>query len=66
MFKNVGLKYHDIIVMKNKSPFASMQIGKVAANRYTSKIHEYILVFRKEGELNYPSNYIRTQVSKWW
>ena len=66
IFKNVGLKYHDLIVMKNKSPFASMQIGKVAANRYTSKIHEYILVFRKEGKLEYPSEDIRKQVSKWW
>ena len=66
MFKNVGLKYHDLIVMKNKSPFASMQIGKVAAKRYTSKVHEYILVFRKEGELKYPSNNIIKSVSNWW
>jgi len=66
MFKNVGLKYHHLIVMKNKSPFASMQIGKVAAKRYTSKIHEFILVFRKDGELNYPSEHIKKSVSKWW
>ena len=66
MFKNVGLKYHDLIVMKNKSPFASMQIGKVAAKRYTSKVHEYILVFRKEGELKYPSNNIIKSASNWW
>ena len=65
MFKNVGLKYHDIVIMKNKSPFASMQIGKVAAKRYTSKIHEYILIFRKEGELEYPSETIR-QEGEWW
>jgi DNA modification methylase len=65
MFKNVGLKYHDIVIMKNKSPFASMQLGKVAANRYTSKVHEYILVFRKEGELEYPSETIR-QEGEWW
>ena len=43
--------WNDIIVMKNKSPFARVQIGKVAAKRYTSKVHEYILVFRKPGEL---------------
>ena len=43
-----------------------MQIGKVAAKRYTSKIHEYILVFKKEGELKYPSEDIRKQVSEWW
>ena len=65
MFKNVGLKYHDIVIMKNKSPFASMQIGKVASKRYTSKIHEYILIFRKEGELEYPSETIR-QEGEWW
>jgi DNA modification methylase len=65
MFKNVGLKYHDIVIMKNKSPFASMQIGKVASKRYTSKIHEYILIFRKEGELKYPSEIIR-QEGEWW
>ena len=66
MFKNVGLKYHDLIIMKNQSPFASMQIGKVASKRYTSKIHEYILVFRKNGELNYPSEQIKKTVSNWW
>ena len=66
MFKNVGLKYHDLIVMKNQSPFASMQIGKVASKRYTSKIHEYILVFRKDGELDYPSEQIKKTVSNWW
>ena len=67
IFKNVGLKYHDLIVMKNKSPFASMQIGKVAANRYTSKIHEYILVFRKDGELEVNTDKIVTKTSdKFW
>ena len=43
-----------------------MQIGKVASKRYTSKIHEYILVFRKNGELNYPSEQIKKTVSNWW
>jgi DNA modification methylase len=47
------LKLHDIIVMENMSPFAAFQAGKCAAKRYTSKIHEYILVFRKEGEYDY-------------
>ncbi len=59
LFKKVGFNFHDLIVIKNKSPFASMQIGKVASKRYTSKIHEYILVFRKEGELDYPSEKIK-------
>ena len=66
MFKEVGLKHHDLIVMKNKSPFAGLQIGKVAAKRYTSKVHEYILVFRKHGELNYPSEKIMKETSLWW
>ena len=66
MFKEVGLKHHDLIVMKNKSPFAGLQIGKVAAKRYTSKVHEYILVFRKDGELNYPSEKIMKETSLWW
>ena len=53
------LKHHDTIIMENQSPFASLQLGKVAAIRYTSKIHEFILVFKKEGELVPTSNEIR-------
>jgi DNA modification methylase len=30
-------------------PFAAVQAGKCAAKRYTSKVHEYCLVFRKGG-----------------
>ncbi len=37
----------DTIIIKNFSPFAALQMGKVASKRYTSKIHEYLLVFRK-------------------
>lgn len=66
MFKEVGLSHHDLIVMKNQSPFASMQIGKVASKRYTSKIHEFVLVFRKDGELEYPSNLIKKSNNNWW
>ena len=32
---------------------------------FYQKIHEYILVFRKEGELEYPSETIR-QEGEWW
>jgi DNA modification methylase len=46
-FTGAGLSLHDIIIIQNNSPFASLQAGKVAANRYTSKVHEYLLVFRK-------------------
>jgi len=67
LFEKARLITHDIIIMKNKSPFAAMQIGKVAAKRYTSKIHEYVLVFRKEGELEVNTDKIVKKVSdKFW
>lgn len=47
IFERAGLIPWDIIVIHNNSPFAALQIGKVAAKRYTSKIHEFLLVFRK-------------------
>lgn len=61
LFTDVGLIHYDTIIMKNISPFAHNQIGKVAAKRYTSKIHEYILVFRKEGELEITSEVIKKE-----
>lgn len=48
IFRKAGFKVHDIVIVENLSPFAALQIGKVAAKRYTSKVHEYLLVFRKE------------------
>jgi len=54
IFTKNGLLLHDIIIIKNFSPFAALQAGKVAAKRYTSKIHEYLLVFRKPGEYVVP------------
>lgn len=51
---DAGLLFHDIVIIKNQSPFAALQAGKVAAKRYTSKIHEYVLVFRKAGEYEVP------------
>ena len=53
-----SLSLHDTIIMENQSPFATLQLGKVAANRYTSKIHEFILVFKKGGVLKPVSNVI--------
>tara|TARA_B110001450_G_C17423183_1_gene400750 strand:- start:476 stop:649 length:174 start_codon:yes stop_codon:yes gene_type:complete len=47
--------------MKNDTIFAALQMGKCASKRYTSKVHEYILVFRKEGELEYSSDKIRNK-----
>lgn len=53
-FRNNGFIQHDVVILENISPFAALQIGKTAANRYTSKIHEYLLVFRKPGEYVIP------------
>jgi len=53
-FKNNGMLHWDTIIMENISPFASMQLYKANCKRYTSKIHEYILVFRKPGEYEVP------------
>ena len=61
MFTQSGLKLHDVIVMKNDTIFAALQMGKCASKRYTSKVHEYILVFRKEGELVPTSDKIRNK-----
>ena len=55
LFTKEKLIHHDTIIMKNISPFAPLQAGKVASKRYTSKIHEYVMVFRKEGEYEVPN-----------
>jgi DNA modification methylase len=51
IFKEVGLIPWDVVIVHNNSPFAALQAGKVAAKRYTSKVHEYVLVFRKAGDI---------------
>ena len=58
-----SLSLHDTIIMENQSPFATLQLGKVAANRYTSKIHEFILVFKKGGVLKPVSNVIMDTIN---
>jgi hypothetical protein len=47
IFQQFGLVPHDVVIIHNNSPFAPLQAGKVAAKRYTSKVHEYLLVLRK-------------------
>jgi DNA modification methylase len=47
MMQDAGLTIHDVIIIHNNSPFAPLQAGKVAAKRYTSKVHEYLIVARK-------------------
>ena len=54
LFTKEKLIHHDTIIMKNISPFAPLQACKVASKRYTSKIHEYVMVFLKEGEYEVP------------
>ena len=52
LFKKNGLIPHDTVIIKNNSPFAALQAGKSASKRITSKTHEYLLVFRKKGDLD--------------
>jgi DNA modification methylase len=54
VFQKAGLLLHDTVIIHNDSPFAALQAGKVASKRYTSKIHEYLLVFRKPGNYIVP------------
>lgn len=61
MFTMAGLKLHDVIIMKNDTIFAALQMGKCASKRYTSKVHEYVLVFRKQGELVSSSDKVRNK-----
>ena len=53
-FKKANWLYHDIIIMENISPFASLTSYQAACKRYAPKTHEYILVFRKPGEYIIP------------
>jgi len=53
-FKKAGWLYHDIIIMENISPFATLTQYQAACKRYVPKTHEYILVFRKPGEYIVP------------
>jgi DNA modification methylase len=62
-FIKAGFLNHDLVVMENISPFASMQLEKVASKRYTSKIHEFILVFRKPGDYMEP-DYCKKKLTK--
>lgn len=52
IFKLSKMIPHDTIIIKNISPFAPLQAGKCASKRISSKVHEYLLVFRKEGDLD--------------
>lgn len=47
IFEQSGFTIWDIIINVLQSPFAWAQIGKCEQHKYTSKIHEYIIVARK-------------------
>jgi len=47
MGKRVGLRYWDIAISVLLSPFAALQAAKCDKQKYTSKKHEYIVVFKK-------------------
>ena len=49
-----GFINYDLVVMENISPWASMAIAQAAYKRYTFKVHEYIMVFKKPGEYEVP------------
>ena len=50
LFCKAGFLVWDIVINVLNSPFAYCQIGKCAKAKYTSKSHEYILVFKKPEE----------------
>ncbi len=52
MFKSNGMIPHDVVIIKNNSPFAALQAAKCASKRISSKIHETLIVFRKSGVLD--------------
>ena len=54
MFMKNGFINYDLVVMENISPWASMAIAQAAYKRYTFKVHEYIMVFKKPGEYEVP------------
>jgi hypothetical protein len=45
--EEAGLSLHDIVILMNFSWFARTNVDRAETHRYTSKIHEYILVFKR-------------------
>jgi len=66
IFQESGFKLWDIVINQLNSPFPSFQIRKCYKNCYTSKSHEYILVFKKEGENEFPlRDNVELDIDKW-
>jgi len=69
-FKSAGMIHWDTIIMENITPFASMQLYKVNCKRFTSKIHEYILVFKKQGDYVVPDyceiEMVKDKINEWF
>ena len=49
IFEQSGFHIWDIVINVLHSALAWAQIGKCEQHRYTSKVHEYVLVAKKEG-----------------
>lgn len=47
IFQESGFTLWDIVINVLHSPLAWAQIGKCEANKYTSKVHEYVIVAKK-------------------
>lgn len=63
-FQKAGFDYHDIIIMENISPFATLTTYQAACKRYAPKVHEYILVFRKPGDYIIPEYCTENRIEK--
>lgn len=50
LFKQAGFLPWDIVISVLRSPFAWCQIGKCEKQKYTSKTHEFVLIFKKPSE----------------
>jgi len=53
-FKNAGMIHWDTIIIETLTPFIGMNAIQSSRKRYTTKIHEYVLVFKKQGEYVIP------------
>lgn len=50
-FRRSGFKMHDVVIVKVRSPHIRVSARQHAASRITGKIHEYLLVARKEAKV---------------
>jgi DNA modification methylase len=53
-FKARNFRHWDTVIVETITPFMGMNAIQSSRKRYTTKIHEYVLVFRKPGEYIIP------------